>query len=347
MDLIGLVFLVRRPHSGILNGKGGGEDGDLAARAQRHALDDDAGNARIKRQPGHQAAVGGEVVVIDNGPQFLKDAVAIADSGGRRGINEGEPGRIAQFEVDHLQDDLGQVGTLDFRQGKGFAGEKILLAVQADASTWSGPAATASALLTRGLGNAAHFETGSAGAWVVPGDPCKSGINHKTDTRHGKRGLGHIGGDNDFAGDNVGGRILSVDGQVVRFDRSLRAPRLIKIFCLDGETHEFTVTKVLAGDTCQLNKAPNAAPYAVFTAHLDNISPRLFRAISIEENTDGSYTIGAVKYNPNKGKAVDGAAAIGNDSGTTYNPVPQLNNPSAANDGDCTKLAAKQAQRGH
>lgn len=141
--------------------------------------------------------------------------------------------------------------------------------------------------------------------------------------------------DNDFAGDSIGGRILSVASDVVQFDRALNAPRKVAIFCQDGKSHEFNVVKKLANDRYQLDGMPNAIEYAVFSAWLGNVQPRLFKAISIEENTDsGTYSISAVKYNPNKGGVVDAAANGVNDTGTTYNPVPVINNPHASNDGD-------------
>ena len=81
VHLIGLEFLVRRPHSRILDGEGGGKDADLLACAKGHAFNDDPGNTRVKGQPGHQPSLGRELLIADQGTELFQCAVAIADRG--------------------------------------------------------------------------------------------------------------------------------------------------------------------------------------------------------------------------------------------------------------------------
>ena len=199
VHLVRLVLLVRRPHARVLDGERRGEHNDLPGRAQSHALDDDARDARVERQSGHEPAVGGEAVFAGERPQLTQGAVAVADGRGRRRVDEGEAGRVAQAQADHLQDDLGQVGALDLGHGERFARLEILLAVETHAEARAGAAAAAAALFAAGLRDAADAQAGGAGARVVAGDARQPGVDHGADARHGDRGLGHVGGDDDLA----------------------------------------------------------------------------------------------------------------------------------------------------
>lgn len=63
----------------------------------------------------------------------MQQIVTGADGGADGRIDEGEVLDLAELEGFHAQDDLGEVGALDFRHGELVPLLKILLRVKADA----------------------------------------------------------------------------------------------------------------------------------------------------------------------------------------------------------------------
>ena len=97
------------------------------------------------------------------------------------------------MQISHLQDDLCQIGALDFRQGKGFAALKSLLTVEPDAQTRPHATATAPALFATGLRNALHAQAGGSAFRVVARDAGQAGVDHIADAGNRDGRLGDIG----------------------------------------------------------------------------------------------------------------------------------------------------------
>ncbi|OYQ79125.1 hypothetical protein B9T11_07770 [Wohlfahrtiimonas chitiniclastica] len=132
--------------------------------------------------------------------------------------------------------------------------------------------------------------------------------------------------DNDYAGAQIGGRIESVNGNTITVDRELKNVKEFMIN-VEGAVKTFKVMKVIDAKTYQLDGAVNSVDYAQFVATLDNVEPRLFRCIHIEEDSDvNKYTITAIKHNPHKEAIVDKGAAYIEGKYSVLNALPQLSN---------------------
>ena len=87
--------------------------------------------------------------------------------------------------MQHLQDNGGQIGPLNFRLGKLRSIEKIAFIVQADTDTWCGSSAPPSALIGTGLRNGFNRQPLHFAAIAVAGNTRHAGINHIADTGNG------------------------------------------------------------------------------------------------------------------------------------------------------------------
>lgn len=144
----------------------------------------------------------------------------------------------------------------------------------------------------------------------------------------GQEGLMHLPydiiqiADNEYAGLNIGGRILNIQGANVTLDREIEIddksylsyistnakPTNVKILDFDPETKVATVAKDMTG----------VAVYSVWGLVTKRITTGLYRAISIKENDSSNsktYTITALQHVPEKEDIVT--------NGTYFEPKPQ------------------------
>lgn len=132
--------------------------------------------------------------------------------------------------------------------------------------------------------------------------------------------------DNDYAGAQIGGRIESVDGNIITVDRELKNVKEFMIN-IDGSVKTFQVIKAIDAKTYQLDSAVNAVDYVQFVATLNNLEPRLFRCIHIEEDSEvNKYTVTAIKHNPQKEAIVDKGAEYIEGNHSILNTLPHLSN---------------------
>ena len=199
MGLVGGLLAVGRPLAHILHRQGAGDDQHLLQAALFGAFEHHAAEARVHRQTRQLAAQRGQLAVAADRRELLQQGVAVADGLAVRRLDEGEGVDLAQAQVEHLQDHRGQVGTQDLRVGEFGATEEVLLAVQADADARLDPPATALALVGAGLGHRLDGQALDLGAVAVAADARGAGIDHVADARHGQRGLGDVGGQDDLA----------------------------------------------------------------------------------------------------------------------------------------------------
>src|SRR5699024_5075589 len=82
--------------------------------------------------------------------ELLEEEDPVTDRTVIGGIEERERGDVAQSEVEHAEDDRGQVGSLDLRIGELVAGEEVLLVVEPDADPGSEASASTGPLIRRG-----------------------------------------------------------------------------------------------------------------------------------------------------------------------------------------------------
>ncbi|WP_288677722.1 phage tail protein [uncultured Aggregatibacter sp.] len=133
----------------------------------------------------------------------------------------------------------------------------------------------------------------------------------------GAEGLMHVPGDiilvadNDYAGTQLGGRVLSVTDKVVTLDREVpfKAGEQFLYYNQNAQVTGIKVIDVLDGNRIVLDKTPTGlTEYGVWLRHGEKVQPQLYRALSIKEESKGKYTITALQHEPQKEAIVDSGA---------------------------------------
>ncbi|EGE7441581.1 host specificity protein J [Escherichia coli] len=151
----------------------------------------------------------------------------------------------------------------------------------------------------------------------------------------GSQGLRHTPGDiieicdNDYAGTMTGGRILSIDAasRTLTLDREVTLPETgaatVNLINGSGKPVSVAITAHPAPDRIQVSTLPDGVEtYGVWGLSLPSLRRRLFRCVSIRENTDGTFAITAVQHVPEKEAIVDNGARFEPQSGTLNSVIP-------------------------
>ncbi|EEQ5566404.1 host specificity protein J, partial [Escherichia coli] len=150
----------------------------------------------------------------------------------------------------------------------------------------------------------------------------------------GSQGLRHTPGDiieicdNDYAGTMTGGRVLSIDAasRTLTLDREVTLPETgaatVNLINGSGKPVNVDITAHPAPDRIQVSTLPDGVEtYGVWGLSLPSLRRRLFRCVSIRENTDGTFAITAVQHVPEKEAIVDNGAHFDGDQSGTVNGV--------------------------
>ncbi|EEQ7696423.1 host specificity protein J, partial [Escherichia coli] len=171
-----------------------------------------------------------------------------------------------------------------------------------------------------------------AGLWVI-----KTGLleTQMVDFTLGSQGLRHTPGDiieicdNDYAGTMTGGRVLSIDAssRTLTLDREVTLPETgaatVNLINGSGKPVSVAITAHPAPDRIQVSTLPDGVEtYGVWGLSLPSLRRRLFRCVSIRENTDGTFAITAVQHVPEKEAIVDNGASFEPQSGTLNSVIP-------------------------
>lgn len=133
----------------------------------------------------------------------------------------------------------------------------------------------------------------------------------------GAEGLMHVPGDiilvadNDYAGTQLGGRVLSVTDKVVTLDREVpfKTGEQFLYYNQDAQVTGIKVIDVLDGNRIVLDTEPTGlTEYGVWLRHGEKAQPQLYRALSIKEEHNCKYTITAIQHEPQKEAIVDNGA---------------------------------------
>ncbi|EOS6142519.1 DUF1983 domain-containing protein, partial [Escherichia coli] len=151
----------------------------------------------------------------------------------------------------------------------------------------------------------------------------------------GSQGLRHTPGDiieicdNDYAGTMTGGRILSIDAasRPLTLDREVTLPETgaatVNLINGSGKPVSVAITAHPAPDRIQVSTLPDGVEtYGVWGLSLPSLRRRLFRCVSVRENTDGTFAITAVQHVPEKEAIVDNGARFEPQSGTLNSVIP-------------------------
>ncbi|HDQ6882213.1 TPA: host specificity protein J [Escherichia coli O174:H8] len=192
-----------------------------------------------------------------------------------------------------------------------------------------------------------------AGLWVIKTELLET---QTVDFTLGSQGLRHTPGDiieicdNDYAGTLTGGRILSIDAasRTLTLDREVTLPETgtstVNLINGSGKPVRVDITAQPAPDRIQVSILPDGVEtYGVWGLSLPSLRRRLFRCVSIRENTDGTFAITAVQHVPEKEAIVDNGARFEPLSGSLNSVIPpavqHLTVEVSASDGQYLALA--------
>ncbi|EOB4762447.1 phage tail protein, partial [Escherichia coli] len=192
-----------------------------------------------------------------------------------------------------------------------------------------------------------------AGLWVIKTELLET---QTVDFTLGSQGLRHTPGDiieicdNDYAGTMTGGRILSVDAgsRTLTLDREVTLPETgtstVNLINGSGKPVSVDITAQPAPDRIQVSTLPDGVEtYGVWGLKIPGLRRRLFRCVSIRENTDGTFAITAVQHVPEKEVIVDNGATFEPLSGSLNSVTPpavqHLTVAVSASDGQYLALA--------
>ncbi|ELP8205288.1 TPA: phage tail protein, partial [Escherichia coli] len=192
-----------------------------------------------------------------------------------------------------------------------------------------------------------------AGLWVIKTELLET---QTVDFTLGSQGLRHTPGDiieicdNDYAGTLTGGRILSIDAasRTLTLDREVTLPETgtstVNLINGSAKPVRVDITAHPAPDRIQVSALPDGVEtYGVWGLSLPSLRRRLFRCVSIRENTDGTFAITAVQHVPEKEAIVDNGARFEPLSGSLNSVIPpavqHLTVEVSASDGQYMALA--------
>lgn len=150
----------------------------------------------------------------------------------------------------------------------------------------------------------------------------------------GADGLKHLPGDvievadNDYAANQIGGRLLNVDeaGRSITLDRIVTLPAgrvTVSVIGADGRPLRLEVESQLAPDVLVLKSLPSGIKTrGVWSLSLPSLRQRLYRCISIKDNRDGTYSIVAIQHVPEKESVVDNGASFDPKPGSGSSSIP-------------------------
>ena len=154
----------------------------------------------------------------------------------------------------------------------------------------------------------------------------------------GREGIRHLPGDiigiadNDYAGTAIGGRVKLIEGDKITLDREIEIKNLTDAYLcvtnINCDLRKIKIHEQTSSNQIVLTESVNIDEYSVWCLYDNKIKPRLFKALSIAENDDGTYSITALEHNHNKAEIVDKGTVFEKENNTLFNwdipPVEQL-----------------------
>ena len=149
----------------------------------------------------------------------------------------------------------------------------------------------------------------------------------------GAEGLMHVPGDiikvadTYYAGTNIGGRVLAINGKKVTLDREISVNGNSYFSYINGQAkHQDIKIVSVNGAEVTLDQVPTGLEaYGVWSLSTQQVTSQLFKALSVKEETKGKYTITALQHEPQKEAIVDNGAKF-EPKATSILSVPQVSN---------------------
>nr|DAN78045.1 MAG TPA: tail protein [Bacteriophage sp.] len=157
----------------------------------------------------------------------------------------------------------------------------------------------------------------------------------------GAEGLMHIPGDiikvadTHYAGTNIGGRVLAINGTTVTLDREITISGNSYLSYINANAKHQNI-KIISvnGAEVTLDQPPLGLElYGVWSLTTQQVTSQLFKALSVKEESKGKYTIMALQHEPQKEAIVDNGAKF-EPVGTTVLTTPQISNIGVAVNAD-------------
>ena len=160
------------------------------------------------------------------------------------------------------------------------------------------------------------FTVGAEGLMNIPGDIIKVADTH-------------------YAGTNVGGRVLAVNGKKVTLDREISINGNSHFSYINSQAkHQDIKIISVNGAEVTLDQAPTGLEvHGIWSLSTQQVSTQLFKVLSVKEDVKGKYTIMALQHEPQKEAIVDNGAKF-EPVGTTVLTTPQISNIGVAVNAD-------------
>ena len=149
----------------------------------------------------------------------------------------------------------------------------------------------------------------------------------------GAEGLMHVPGDiikvadTHYAGTNVGGRVLSVNGKKVTLDRgiSVNGNSYFSYINAQAKHQDIKIVSVNGAEVTLDQEPAGLEAYGVWSLSTQQVTSQLFKALSVKEESKGKYTITALQHEPQKEAIVDNGAKF-EPKAASILAVPQVSN---------------------
>ncbi|VTX61567.1 host specificity protein J [Haemophilus parainfluenzae] len=149
----------------------------------------------------------------------------------------------------------------------------------------------------------------------------------------GAEGLMHIPGDiikvadTHYAGTNIGGRVLAVNGKTVTLDReiTINGNSYLSYINAQAKHQDIKILSVNGAEVTLDQEPAGLEAYGVWSLSTQQVTSQLFKALSVKEESKGKYTIMALQHEPQKEAIVDNGAKF-EPVGTTVLTTPQISN---------------------
>lgn len=149
----------------------------------------------------------------------------------------------------------------------------------------------------------------------------------------GAEGLMHVPGDiikvadTYYAGTNIGGRALAINGNKVTLDREISVNGNSYLSYINAQAkHQDIKIISVKGAEVTLDQTPTGLEvYGVWSLSTQQVTSQLFKALSVKEDAKGKYTITALQHEPQKEAIVDNGAKFEPKS-TSILSAPQISN---------------------
>lgn len=149
----------------------------------------------------------------------------------------------------------------------------------------------------------------------------------------GAEGLMHVPGDiikvadTYYAGTNVGGRVLYVNGKKVTLDReiSVNGNSYFSYINQNAKHQDIKIISAKGAEVTLDQEPAGLEAYGVWSLSTQQVTSQLFKALSVKEETKGKYTITALQHEPQKEAIVDNGAKF-EPKATSILTVPQVSN---------------------